>query len=85
MNKTLNALIAFILIFILFLFLFTYSIHAESNVNIGDNKINTNLMDQKSIDDLLGPDPYLFDPGNHMDEFDSSKSNNYKIKGLLIK
>ena len=76
MDKTLNIVVIFLMFIGLCLFSFTQSIRAELSVESFDSNAKTKVMDKKSIDDLLGPDPYLFDPGNHMDDFDSSKSKN---------
>ena len=75
MNNTLNVLLAFSLMIGFFFLSFTHSIQADSVSTNSHITENSKLMDQKSIDELLGPDPYLFDAGNHMDDFDSSTSN----------
>ncbi len=79
MNQTLNALIACSLS-LLFVFIpFSTVIRGESNFKTNESNSSRELMDKKNIDDLLGPDPYLFDPGNHMDGFDPTQrqgSNN---------
>ena len=48
-------------------------IRAESNLKLSDSNSIRERMNNKSIDDLLGRYPYLFDPGSHMDGFDPIK------------
>ena len=79
MNQTSKALVACFLSFIFVFIPFSTVVRSESNFKTSDSNFTRELMDQKSIDDLLGPDPYLFDPGNHIDGFDPTKrkgSNN---------
>ncbi len=71
MNQTINRLVVFLLSFILVVIPFASVMRAESDLKTSNTSLEP--MDQKSIDDLLGPDPYLFDPGNHMDGFDPTK------------
>ena len=61
-----NVLVAFFLLYAVVFMPFSSLTLAKSNLKNIDSNSCREQIDEKSLDDLFGADPYLFDLANHI-------------------